>query len=254
MSGTPAEDNKAKLELPAGLRHVAVIMDGNGRWANARGLRRTRGHKEGAKTVRRITTTCAEAGLEQLTLYALSVENWVKRPKHEIDFLLALLKRFLIQERPTIMDNDIRFRVVGRVHEFPTSVRREISRLEEVSRDNRGMILCLALNYGGRSEIADACRALAEEVARGERDPASIDEAAIESRLYDPAMPDVDLMIRTAGEMRLSNFLLWQFSYGELFVSETYWPDFEAKDLAEALRSYGRRKRKFGGLARPIDA
>ncbi len=254
MSGEGVDEKNPNLELPAGIRHVAVIMDGNGRWANARGLRRTRGHKEGAKTVRRITTLCAEAGLEQLTLYALSVENWAKRPKHEIDFLLALLKRFLVQERPTIMDNDIRFRVIGRVAEFPATVRREIEKLEKLSRGNRGMVMCLALNYGGRSEIADACRVLAEEVARGDRDPASIDEAAIESRLYDPRMPDVDLMIRTAGEMRLSNFLLWQFSYGELFVSDTYWPDFDAKDLAQALQSYGRRKRKFGGLARPVDA
>ncbi|MCA9322831.1 MAG: di-trans,poly-cis-decaprenylcistransferase [Planctomycetes bacterium] len=245
---------KAVLEIPDGLRHIAIIMDGNGRWANSRGLRRTRGHKEGVKSVRRITTACAEAGLEQLTLYALSVENWAKRPRPEIEFLLLLLKRFVAQERRTIMENNIRFRTVGRTHEFPKSVRDELDRLTEVSAANDGMVLCLALNYGGRSEIADAARELGRQVRDGALDPEKIDEQTLARALYDPAMPDVDLMIRTAGEMRISNFLLWQASYGEIWVAPALWPDFDVKDLATGLASYGARERKFGGLAQRIDA
>ena len=236
------------LELPEGLKHAAIIMDGNGRWANARGQRRTRGHKEGVKSVRRITTACAETRLERLTLYALSVENYVKRPKHEIDFLLALLRRFLIQERRTIMENDIRFRTIGRVHQFPASVRKEIDDLTEVSAGNDGMVLCLALNYGGRSEIADAARDIAVKAARGEIDPAVIDEETVGRHLYDGEAPDVDLLIRTAGEMRISNFLLWQCSYGEIFVTPAYWPDFDETALAGAFKAYTSRDRKFGGL------
>jgi len=236
------------LVLPDGLRHIAIIMDGNGRWANARGLARTRGHKEGIKSVRAITTAAAEAGLDQLTLYAMSVENFVKRPRTEVSFLLALLKRFVMQERRTIMDNDIRFRYVGRTHEFPRAVRNELAKLEEASAGNGGMVLCLALNYGGRSEIADAMRAIAEEVKRGELDPSTIGEETVAAHLYDPEMPDLDLLIRTAGEVRISNFLLWQVSYSEIYVTDTYWPDFGVKALEAAVANYAARKRKFGGL------
>ncbi len=242
------------VEVPETLRHVAIIMDGNGRWANARGSRRTRGHKEGVKSVRRVTTTLAEAGLEYLTLYALSVENWVKRPRPEVEFLLMLLRRFLIQERRTIMENNIRFRAIGRVHEFPDSVRKELDHLTELSRDNDGMVLCLALNYGGRSEILDAVRAVASKVKEGALDAEALDENDIRRQLYDPEMPDVDLLIRTAGEMRISNFLLWQVSYGEIWVTQTYWPDFGERELEQALRSFGGRERKFGGLAQKVDA
>ena len=251
MSGDVADNKDGKLVIPRGLRHLAIIMDGNGRWANSRGLRRTRGHKEGANTVRRITTMCAEAHLEQLTLYALSVENYVKRPRHEVEFLLALLKRFVIRERPTIMDNNIQFRTLGRTDEFPRTVRDELEKLTELSSSNDGMTLRLALNYGGRSEIADAARRIAQGVREGHIEVADIDEAMVQSHLYDAHMPDVDLMIRTAGELRVSNFLLWQISYGEMYVCDTYWPDFDAPDLVAAFQSYGSRNRKFGGLVRP---
>ena len=240
--------------VPEGLKHLAIIMDGNGRWANAQGFRRTRGHKEGVKSVRRVTTACAEASLEHLTLYALSVENWAKRPRAEIEFLLLLLKRFVAQERATIMDNDIRFRTIGRTQEFPAAVRDELQKLTDLSSRNRGMTLTLALNYGGRSEIADAVRSIAAEVKAGRIDPATIDESTIAAHLYDPRLPDVDLLVRTAGEMRISNFLLWQASYGEIWVTPTWWPDFGVKELDEAFQAFGARERKFGGLAQRVDA
>ena len=168
--------------------------------------------------------------------------------------MLALLKRFLRQERATILDNDIRFETVGRIHEFSVSVQNEIEDLRRVSENNKGMVLRLALNYGGRSEIADATRQIVRDVQAGQLKVENIDENAIQERLYDPDMLDVDLMVRTAGELRISNFLLWQVSYGEIFVSQTYWPDFDDSDLNEALASYGGRNRKFGGLAKPVDA
>ncbi len=254
MTGENADNSNHVLEIPEGLRHLAIIMDGNGRWANSRGLRRTRGHKEGAGTVRRITTLCAEAGLEELTLYALSVENYVKRPRHEVEFLLALLKRFVIRERATIMDNNIQFRTLGRTEEFPRSVRHELEKLRDLSSTNDGMTLRLALNYGGRSEIADAAKCIALDVKEGRLAVEDVDEQTIQDRLYDPLMPDVDLLVRTAGELRVSNFLLWQISYGEIFVCDTYWPDFGNKDMTQAMLNYGSRNRKFGGLVRPVDA
>lgn len=254
MSGENADNQDQELCIPEGLRHLAIIMDGNGRWANSRGLRRTRGHKEGAGTVRKITTTCAAAGLEELTLYALSVENYIKRPRHEVEFLLALLKRFVIGERATIMDNNIRFQTLGRTHEFPKSVQDELEKLRQLSSSNDGMTLRLALNYGGRSEIADAARKIAADVQKGRLNVEDINEQAVQDRLYAPTMPDVDLMIRTAGELRVSNFLLWQISYGEIFVCESNWPDFSKEDLVKAMLNYGNRNRKFGGLVRPVDA
>ena len=242
------------LEFPDELKHIAVIMDGNGRWAKARGLRRTRGHREGVKSVRAITTACAEAGLENLTLYALSVENFIKRPRAEIEFLLILLKRFVVQERKTIMENNIRFRTIGRTEEFPKRVRRELEELRDVSANNDGMTLCLALNYGGRSELADAFSHMAKDVAAGTLDPDAVNEEMIGRYLYAPEMPDVDLMVRTSGHMRISNFLLWQISYGELYVTEGLWPDFGAEELKMAVEAFSGRDRKFGGLAQQIDA
>jgi undecaprenyl diphosphate synthase len=242
------------LVLPEGLKHIAVIMDGNGRWANARGYARTRGHKEGIKSVRAVTTACADAGLGWLTLYSMSVENFVKRPRAEVEFLLILLKRFVVQERRTIMENNIRFRTIGRVHEYPAGVRDELQRLTDLSARNSGMVLCLALNYGGRTEIVDAARRMAEQVRAGTLDPADIDEQAIADRLYDPTMPEPDLLVRTAGELRISNFLLWQVSYSEIYVTDTYWPDFGTKELETALASYSSRKRKFGGLVHNLNA
>jgi undecaprenyl diphosphate synthase len=243
-----------KLEIPKGLRHVAMIMDGNGRWAGARGLPRTHGHSEGAKSVRELTTSLAAAGLEQMTLYALSVENYQKRPRAEIEFLLTLLGDYLEGERATIMENRIRFRAIGRLHEFPLALREQIAALEAESANNDGMVLCLALNYGGQSEIADACRIIAEKVRRGEIEGDAVSEELIGQHLYDPSMPPLDLMIRTAGEMRVSNFLLWQVSYAEIYVTDEFWPDFRTASIARAFGSFRGRERRFGGLAESLDA
>jgi undecaprenyl diphosphate synthase len=228
-------------------RHVAIIMDGNGRWAEQRSMRRIFGHREGIHSVREITTECARMGIESLTLYAFSVENW-KRPSAEVRYLMQLLRTFLIQERKTLMENDVRLLAIGRVSDLPAAALEELRRSEEITGGNRGMLLRLALSYGSRTEIADALRGLAEDVKRGALDPADIDEETLRAYLYDPRTPDPDLLIRTAGEMRISNFLLWQISYSELFVSDVCWPEFRKPELMEALRAYASRKRKFGGL------
>jgi undecaprenyl diphosphate synthase len=236
-----------------GLRHIAIIMDGNGRWARARGRGRTRGHRAGAAAVRECVTICARADLPWLTLYALSTENFRLRPPGELRVLMALLRRFMLSERELIMEHRIRLRTIGRIEEFPPKVVREIRKTEELSAGNDGMVLCLALNYGGRSEIADAARGIAADAAAGRLDPAQVDEGTLAGRLYDLEMPDVDLMIRTAGELRISNFLIWQVAYGEIFVTQTLWPDFREQDLQEAYDSYRRRHRRFGGLLEGVD-
>jgi undecaprenyl diphosphate synthase len=233
-----------RAELP---RHIAIIMDGNGRWARARGLSRTRGHAAGVESVRVVTRACARRGIGQLTLYAFSEENW-KRPKREVDLLMRLLRRFLIRERKEIMDTDIRLTAIGRLHRLPASVAKELDATRELSKGNRGMVLNLALSYGGRQEIVDAVRAIAARVARGELAPDDVTEEVITAHLYQPDMPPPDLLIRTAGEMRFSNFLLWQVSYTELHVTPACWPEFREEHLDEALESYARRVRKFGGL------
>jgi len=227
--------------------HIAIIMDGNGRWAEGRGLRRIFGHREGITSVREVTTECASMGVKSLTLYAFSVENW-KRPRLEIRYLMRLLRRFLIRERDTLMDNDVRLRCIGRLEDLPAEALAEVRRTEELTAANRGMLLRLALSYGARAELADASRALAEDVCAGRLDPAAIDEDTLRTYLYDPETPDPDLLIRTAGEMRLSNFLLWQISYAEIHVSPVCWPEFRRPELLEAMGSYARRVRKFGGL------
>jgi undecaprenyl diphosphate synthase len=204
-------------------------------------------------SVRKVVTGCAETGLDWLSLYALSTENFRMRPAAEVRVLMALLRRFMVEERPTIMDNDIRLRVVGRVEELPPTVVSEVRRTEEMSRNNRGMVLCLALNYGGRAELADAARRLAEDVEAGRIKPCEVDEAALGARLYDPTMPPVDLLVRTAGELRLSNFLPWQLAYSELYVTPLCWPDFRPRDLEKAVEAYHSRHRRFGGLLEGID-
>ncbi len=229
-------------------RHVAVIMDGNGRWAKARGRSRTRGHRAGVESVRECVTECARAGLSWLTLYALSTENYRMRPPAEIRTLMALLRRFMIVERPTLMENRVRLRTIGRVAELPDKVVREIRKSEAMTAGNGGMVLCLALNYGGRAEIADSVRGLVAEARAGRLDPAAVDEAAVARGLYDPSMPDVDLLIRTAGELRVSNFLLWQISYAEIYVTAKCWPEFRLPEIEEAVRAYRGRARRFGGL------
>ncbi len=228
-------------------KHVAVIMDGNGRWANQRGLPRVEGHRRGVKSVRNTIEECCALGIGQLTLYCLSVENW-KRPKEELDFLMALLQQYLVEERAEIMEQNIRFTTIGRREGLTPAVLREIDENVRVSRDNTGMVLCLAINYGGRTEIVDAARAMAEQVKLGKLDPDAIDEHTLNDFLYTAGMPEPDLLIRTAGEMRVSNFLLWQISYAELWVTERCWPDFDRATLYRALRDFADRERRFGGL------
>src|SRR4051794_40240368 len=227
--------------------HIAMIMDGNGRWARERGLERIEGHVRGAETVRRVVEECCRLGLGQLTLYSFSSENW-KRPQREVDFLMALLKQYLVDERPEIMEQNIRFRVIGRRRELSPEVLTEIDETERLSAGNTGLTLALAVNYGSRAEIADAVRSIAERAKRGDLDPAAIDESTISDALYTAGMPDPDLLIRTAGEMRVSNYLLWQISYAELWVTPRFWPEFGASLLHEALYDFARRERRFGGL------
>jgi undecaprenyl diphosphate synthase len=228
-------------------RHIAVIMDGNGRWAQQRGLPRVEGHRRGVQSVRSTIEECCRLGIEQLTLYCLSTENW-KRPQEEIDFLMTLLREYLILERAEIMDQNIRFTVIGRREGLPDHVLAEMDENIRVSSKNTGMVLCLAINYSGRTELVDAVRVLAERAKRGELQPVDIDETAVSDALYTTGMADPDLLIRTAGEMRVSNFLLWQISYAELWVTAKCWPDFDEATLREALRDFAQRERRFGGL------
>ena len=228
-------------------RHIAVIMDGNGRWAQARGLPRVEGHRRGVKSVRLIVEECSRLGIEQLTLYCLSSENW-KRPKQELDLLMHLLEQYVIEERSEIMRQDIRFTTIGRRSGLAPGVLAEVDKTIEYSSPNKGMSLCLALNYGSRAEIVDAAQAIARKIARGELAPEAVDEGVVAAHLYTSGMPDPDLVIRTAGEMRVSNFLLWQISYAELWVTETCWPEFGKPELMAALKEYASRGRRFGGL------
>ncbi|HLG30253.1 MAG TPA: isoprenyl transferase [Candidatus Brocadiales bacterium] len=227
--------------------HIAIIMDGNGRWAKAKGLPRIKGHIEGIKSVREITQECARKHIGQLTLYAFSYENW-KRPRIEVNFLMKLLKRYLIRERKEIQQNNIRLTAIGRISELPKSVQKELAVSIEESKHNTGTILCLALNYGGRAEIIDAAKRLAEDAKNSNIDLDKVDEEAFRQYLYMPEMSDPDLLIRTGGEMRISNFLLWEISYAELYVTPVYWPDFRKEQLEEALKEYARRERRFGGI------
>ena len=230
-------------------RHVAVIMDGNGRWAQRQGLPRIEGHRHGVASVRRVTEECSRLGLEQLTLYCLSSENW-KRPQLELDFLMRLLEQYMIEERATILKQNIRASVIGRRQGIPDDVQREMDKTIEASRKNTGLRLCLAVNYGGRAEVVDAVRRIATVAAAGEIDPERIDEETIADHLYTAGMPDPDLLIRTAGEMRVSNFLLWQISYCEIWVTDVFWPDFDVEHLHQAIRDYAARDRRFGGLSK----
>jgi undecaprenyl diphosphate synthase len=232
--------------LPA---HIAIIMDGNGRWANRRRLPRVAGHKAGIGPVRATVETCARLGIKVLTLYAFSVENW-KRPRHEVETLWRLLRYYLRQELPELQKNDIRLQAIGRLDALPPQVRRELEAAVDATASNRGLLVNLAINYGGRSEIVDAVNAVLD-MARLDGSIASlrIDEHLISTSLYTADSPDPDLLIRTSGEMRLSNFLLWQIAYAELYVTETLWPDFTQTDLLQAVVEYQRRDRRYGGLS-----
>jgi undecaprenyl diphosphate synthase len=228
-------------------QHVAIIMDGNGRWAKARGLPRIEGHRRGANSVRKALESCERWRIPNLTLYCFSSENW-KRPQEELDFLMGLLKDYLVHERKTLVEKNIRLKIIGRRDGLPADVLVEMDKSIEVSKNHSAMTLCLAINYGARQEMVDAVRKIADEVREQKITSEAIDEDYFASRLYTAGIPDPDLLIRTSGELRISNFLLWQISYSELWVTSKAWPDFDEKDFEAALADYTRRQRRFGDI------
>ena len=229
--------------LPA---HIAVIMDGNGRWAKKRNMPRVAGHRAGVEPVRNTVETCARMGIQALTLYAFSVENW-KRPRAEIETLWRLLRYYLKNELPDLMRNNIRFQTIGRVEALPHQIQRELQETIGATAHNTGLRVSLAVNYGGRAEIVDAIAAMVDKARRGE--PVEVTEESVNAHLYTAGLPEPDLLIRTSGEMRISNFLLWQIAYAELYVTDTLWPDFGRADLLRAVLDYQKRDRRFGGLS-----
>ena len=245
--GSREESLLAGLDWSRLPRHVAVIMDGNGRWAARRGQPRVVGHRAGVEAVRSTVDTGARLGLGALTLYAFSTENW-KRPRLEVDALMRMLKRYLRLELEEIDRQNIRFQPIGRIEGLRDSVRRELERAVERTARNTGMVLSVALNYGGRAEIVDAVRAAARALAAEGRSPEELTEEEIGRHLYTAGLPELDLLVRTSGELRISNFLLWQAAYSEIYVTETLWPDFRRADLLEAVADFQRRDRRFGGL------
>jgi undecaprenyl diphosphate synthase len=255
-SGVPAGADLEKLgesELLEVVRaqpvpeHVAIIMDGNGRWATRRGFPRVAGHREGVKAARAIVRAADAVGLHYLTLYAFSTENW-SRPKPEVSMLMTLLERAIVDELPELMERNVRLRVIGRTDGVPAPVQRGIDRVVRGTERNAGLQLYMAFNYGGRDELLDAFRSLAQRVAAGELKPEEITEKLVSEALYTRNVPDPDLLIRTSGEMRISNFLLWQIAYTELWITPTLWPDFGAADLYRAVADFQRRTRRFGGI------
>ena len=244
MSTAPHLSPEAKASLP---RHVAVIMDGNGRWAKARGLPRIEGHRQGAESARTIIRTAGELGVKYLTLYAFSAENW-NRPKDEVDALMKYLIHYLKSETSELNKNNVRLEVIGQVYRLPENVQEHLKKSITALSKNNGLTLVMALSYGSRIEIVDAVRRIGEEVKRGQLEPADITEDVISQHLWTRNIPDPDLLIRTSGEMRVSNFLLWQISYAELVVTPTLWPDFRKPQFYAALEEYTRRHRRFGGV------
>jgi len=234
----------AKAALPT---HVAIIMDGNGRWAKQRHLPRVEGHRNGVESVRAVVRAAGELGIKYLTLYAFSVENW-NRPKDEVDTLMKYLARFLKGEIGELDRNNVRLEAIGQIYRLPEFVQEQLRKTREALAKNNGLTLILALSYGGRHEIVEAVRHIASKVKEGKLDPAEVNEKIVAEHLYTRPWPDPDLLIRTSGELRLSNFLLWQISYAELVVTPTLWPDFRRAQLYEALEEYGQRHRRFGGL------
>ena len=237
-SGVPADKSP---------RHIAVIMDGNGRWARERGLPRIEGHRRGSESVRACTAACIEAGVPYLTLYAFSKENW-QRPADEVGALMLLLDRFLAERTAEIMERNIRLLAIGHLADLPDKARKRLEDTIAKSANNTALTLTLALSYGARTEIVDATRAIAREAKAGKLDPETIDEDTIASHLYTAGVPDPDLLVRTSGEMRISNFLLWQISYAEIVVTPKLWPDFAKEDLLAAMQEYARRNRRYGGI------
>ena len=247
LNQTRNQDFLSKLDTARLPRHVAIIMDGNGRWAARRNLPRVVGHRAGADSVRRTVETAARLGLECLTLYAFSTENW-KRPRLEIRALMDLLVEYLRKELHSLKENNIQFRMLGRSEELHISVLEQIRKAELSTFQNTGLRLNIALNYGGRTEIVDAVRKLAREVATGHLQADEIDEDVVNHNLYTRTLPDPDLLIRTSGEMRISNFLLWQIAYSEIYVTDVLWPDFQGAHLLEAIADFQKRERRFGGV------
>lgn len=231
-------------------RHVAIIMDGNGRWANRRSLKRFVGHQQGAKTVQNVTETAARIGLPWLTLYAFSLENKLRRPRAEVSFLMRLLKSYLDNNLERMTRNNIRFRTIGRTYDLPPEVQEKLLYVEQATLQNTGTTLTLALNYGSRTELVDAFRGLAAEMKSKHLKPEEIAEEDIHRHLYTAYMPDPDLLIRTSGELRISNFLLWQIAYTEIFITERFWPDFTGIHLLEAIADYQRRERRYGAIGK----
>ena len=231
-------------------QHIAIIMDGNGRWAGSRSLKRFLGHQQGARTVQNVTETAARIGLPWLTLYAFSLENNLRRPRAEVNFLMRLLRTYLENNLQRMMDNNIRIRYIGRTHELPAEVQEKMRWAADATARNSGTTLTLALNYGGRAELVDAFRSLAQEMNQKQIPLDQISEADLHRHLYTAHMPDPDLLIRTSGEMRISNFLPWQIAYAEIFVTDRLWPDFKGVHLLEAIADFQRRERRFGGLGK----
>jgi len=233
------------LDLQKLPKHVAIIMDGNGRWAKQRAMNRIRGHEEGAESVRTIVRATREIGIPWLTLYAFSEENW-RRPRYEVEALMVLLKRFLQSELREMLDNGIRFQAIGRLHKLPNDVQDTLREIAERTASNQNMVLTLALSYGGRQEMTDAVRKIIQRVEAGGIRSSDISETLISENLYSANMPDPDLLIRTSGECRVSNFLLWQIAYAEIYMTQTYWPDFRKEEYVQALIEYQKRERRFG--------
>jgi len=248
-AGSPEETLARQVNFERLPQHIAVIMDGNGRWAAQRHLPRVEGHRAGIDSVREIVETSARIGIPVLTLYAFSVENW-KRPATEVSTLMSLLKRYLRLELNTLLRNNIRFKVIGRFSELAPDVQKELKAAEDRTASNTGMWFNIALNYGGRAEIVEAAR----RIAAARVDPDAVDEALFAGFLYTAGQPDPDLLIRTSGEMRISNFLLWQIAYAEIWVTDTLWPDFRKRHLLEAIIDYQKRDRRYGGITQPVVA
>jgi len=246
-----ADELYRQIDLGRLPKHVAIIMDGNGRWAKKRSLPRVSGHREGIKSVRDVVETSARIGLPVLTLYAFSVENW-KRPRAEISMLMRLLREYLHKEINTLMKNNIRFDVIGRWQEMPAAVTRDLIWGMEKTRGNTGLLFNIALNYGGRTELVDAFRKICREMTLNGSDPETITEETINRHLYTSGVPDPDLLIRTSGELRVSNFLLWQIAYAEIWVTDVLWPDFRKLNLYQAIVDYQKRERRYGGITKTV--
>ncbi|MBW8042011.1 MAG: isoprenyl transferase [Planctomycetes bacterium] len=228
-------------------RHIAIIMDGNGRWAQKKGLPRAQGHQQGGKRVETIALRCVDFGVESLTLYSFSIENW-ERPKAEINTLMHLYSQYLVGIRPMMKKNNVKLIHLGRMAQLPATVKKDLISTMKITAGNTGMTLALALNYGGRAELADATKTIAQQYKKGKLRLKDINEECISRHLYTAGLADPDLLIRTANEMRISNFLLWQISYSEFYVTKTFWPDFKKSDLEKAILAYAKRKRRFGGI------